>query len=206
MNQTINFFFPSNETTNSRVAIEPSCEFYDGHPTTCNTDMMSFKSYLIRWMANTAQVAPFLSDRIMAVLKSSAEAAVESCTEDGTCGFGWHYGGYDGSTGVGQQMNALAALTSLLATLEPDAVEGPLTNQTGGTSVGNANAGSDPDMLKPKSPPTRADAIKAGCVTAGIALFLVLTLAFMNTRLLEGGRKFREPVTSRDRFAAARWG
>ncbi|ERT02946.1 mannan endo-1,6-alpha-mannosidase [Sporothrix schenckii 1099-18] len=155
LNRTITFFFPDG------VAYEVACESH----MTCTTDMLTYKGFLHRWMASTAQVAPFTHDRIMAVLQTSTQAAVDQCTggDNGrTCGFQWSSRAFDGSVGAGQTMNVLAAVSSLLM----DEVHGPLTNQTGGTSVGNPNAGSGSvDNPTEFAPITTGDRAGAGILT-----------------------------------------
>ncbi|KAH7149136.1 glycoside hydrolase [Dactylonectria estremocensis] len=160
---TLDVFFPDN------IADEISCEDYD----TCTTDMLSFKGYVHRWMSVTTKIAPFTSEKILPVLATSAEAAIKQCTggDNGRqCGFKWKSGVYDGKTGVGQQMNVLAAVSSLLIENTPP----PYTAKTGGTSKGNSDAGTggDSNYKNNNKPATTAD--KAG---AGILTFLVLATA-----------------------------
>lgn len=151
LNRTISFFFPDG------IAYEVACESH----MSCTTDMLSFKGYLHRWMATTAQIAPYTHDTIMETLKTSTQAAIDQCTggDDGrTCGFQWSSGAFGGSVGAGQTMNVLGAVSSLLI----DEVSGPVTNSTGGTSVGNPNAGSgstdNPTVYKPITTGDRAGA------------------------------------------------
>lgn len=109
------------------VACEPS--------NNCDTDQLSFKAYLARWMAASTKVAPFVGDIVNAQLKTSAVAAAKSCSggADGvTCGTKWTTGAWDGAYGVGQQMSALETIQGLLI----GQVSGPVTNSTGGTSKG----------------------------------------------------------------------
>jgi mannan endo-1,6-alpha-mannosidase len=159
-------FFPNG------IAYEPSCE-----PSKCNADMLSFKGFLHRWMGSTAQLAPFTYDTIMPVIKTSIAAAVAQCT-GGTngrfCGFHWSTGQFDGTVGAGQQMNVLGGLSALLASSPP------LTNTTGGTSVGDANAGSDNTDIKVFSDITGGDRAGAGILTAVILAGCVSALAWMN--------------------------
>lgn len=160
LNRTITFFFPDG------IAYEVACESH----MSCTTDMLSYKGYLHRWMATTAQIAPYTHDTIMAVLETSTQAAINQCTggDDGrTCGFQWSSGAFGGSVGAGQTMNVLGAVSSLLI----DETHGPLTNKTGGTSVGDPNAGSsstdNPTEFKPITTGDRAG--------AGILTVLVLS-------------------------------
>lgn len=75
-------------------------------------------------------------------LESSALGAAQNCvggSDGSTCGTKWYEDGWDGTTGVGQQMCALETFQALLV----QASSGPLTNKTGGTSAGNPEAGSN---------------------------------------------------------------
>lgn len=164
LNGTFRDFFPNN------TAYEPSCEPADS----CNTDMVSFKGYAARWMTQVAQIAPWTADRILPVLRHSAEAAVKVCTGGPSgreCGFSWVSGVFDGSVGAGQTMNVLGAVSSLLLNV----TKAPVTNTTGGTSGGDANAGSNSvSLLDPHvtmKPVTTADKAGAGIVT-GIMVLL----------------------------------
>lgn len=111
----------------------------------CDVDQMSFKAYLARWMAATTKMAPFTYDAVQALLASSATAAAQQCSGGNNgrmCGLKWTNGAtWDGTSGVGQQMSALEVIQSNLIAQ----VAGPVTNETGGTSVGNPLAGSGGD-------------------------------------------------------------
>lgn len=174
LNGTLRIFFPDN------IAFEPACEI----GMTCTSDMLSFKGYVARWMAVTAQIAPFTRDSIMPVLRTSAEAAVKSCAggDNGRmCGFKWSEAatiGWDGTSGAGQQMNVLATLTSLLITdrvNDGDEAGGsggpPITNSTGGTSGGDAASGygDDRPWERQETPITTAD-------RAGAAILTIVTI------------------------------
>lgn len=157
--------------------------------------MKSFKGYLHRWMASTAQLAPFVHDQIMDALRNSTAAAVNSCTDGtnngngvttATCGFRWTTGDFDGDTGVGQQMNVLGALTSLLFDLQRNDLGGPVTNSTGGTSVGDPNAGEEPDYMKPHPPPEAGDKAGAAIITVLMLAVMVGVLGWMNSNRFEG--------------------
>ncbi|CAJ2502952.1 Uu.00g103460.m01.CDS01 [Anthostomella pinea] len=156
------------------TAYEPTCE-----ARICLTDPISFKGYLHRWMAVSSQVAPFIHDRVMGLLKTSTRAAVDQCTggADGRqCGFHWSTGMYDGATGAGQEMNVVGALASLLI----EAAAPPLTNGTGGSSLGDPDAGSGPkketDEFKQV---TTGDQAGAGIVTVLLLGFAMVSLWFM---------------------------
>jgi mannan endo-1,6-alpha-mannosidase len=116
---------------------EEACE-----PTnTCDTDQLSFKAYLSRWMVATVKLAPFTNDTIMPRLKNSAIAAADQCdggTDGVTCGLKWTQNKtWDGTYGVGQQ---IAALQVIQANLIENATE-LVTSSTGGTNIGNSAAG-----------------------------------------------------------------
>ena len=145
----------------------------------CNLDQASFKAYLSRWMAATTKVAPFTTDFIMAKLRASATAAAKQCSggSDGnTCGIRWTMNGvWDGTYGVGQQMSALEVIQSNLITK----VAAPVTNSTGGISVGNPSGGTgavSPIGL-PTNPITLKDQVGAGFLTV-LALLLVVSGAW----------------------------
>ncbi len=176
-NRTFEYFFPKG------VAVETPCELAD--KIQCNTDQLSFKCYLHRFLAQTTQVAPFIRDTIMPVLRTSAAGAVAACESDGTCGFRWTTGSYDGLTGAGQQMGVLGALLSLL--VDAEAVPSPYTNSSGGTSVGNPAAGSNPPFLQPLAALTTRDRAGAGVLTALIIIAMVSTLLWMSTGAGERG-------------------
>jgi mannan endo-1,6-alpha-mannosidase len=68
-------------------------------------------------MTATAVLVPSLKTDILNLLTPSAQAAAAACSggTGGTqCGTKWYVGGYDGVTGVGQEMSALEAVLGLL--------------------------------------------------------------------------------------------
>jgi mannan endo-1,6-alpha-mannosidase len=156
---------------------EAACEGVnpDGSDT-CDVDQRSFKAYLARWIAATMVRAPFTYPQLKPILETSAAAAASTCTggENGTsCGSKWWKGPvYDGNTGVGQQMCALEVIQSNLITQ----VAGPVTDNSGGTSQGNPNAGTSspvgPNDLS-KHPVTATDRAGAGVLTVLIVFFIV---------------------------------
>ncbi|KAI0973912.1 putative glycosyl hydrolase [Xylaria arbuscula] len=155
------------------VAYEPACE-----SGVCTTDMLTYKGFLSRWMAYTAQLAPTTSSRIQPLLLSSAKAAVAQCTggDNGRqCGFHWTSGKFDGVLGAGQQMSVLGAITSVLAL---DSVA-PVTNQTGGTSSGNPDAGATRSPYNELSTITTGDKAGAGILTVVAISFASVSLWWM---------------------------
>lgn len=130
--------------------------------------MYSFKAYLTRWLAATTFVAPFTRDLIMPKLQASAKAAASQCSGGAngrTCGLSWSKApAWDGTSGVGQQMAAMSAVFVNLLPLQ--AIAAPLTNMTGGTSIGNPNAGAQ-SVANPQAPTpaTEGDRVGAGILT-----------------------------------------
>jgi mannan endo-1,6-alpha-mannosidase len=179
--RSIEFFFPDG------IAVERACELEDR--VQCTTDMLSFKGYVARFLAQTVQVAPNLRDVIMPALRSSATGMAKSCNPDGTCGFRWNRGAYDGMTGAGQQMNALGALMSLMV-VEPGILP-PVTNLTGGTSIGNPAGGGEDAPERILKPITTADRAGAGILTTIGLIGIIGTLATMSTTFGEGGKWFK---------------
>lgn len=107
------------------------------------------KGYVHRWLSSATQVAPFLADRLLPVLRTSAEAAAAQCvdSEDGgqRCGFYWRNGTFvdpvetDGTSGAGEELNVFAAVTSLLVA---DAAA-PATAATSGDAGNSGATGQD---------------------------------------------------------------
>ncbi|KAI1814768.1 glycoside hydrolase family 76 protein [Poronia punctata] len=160
------------------VVYEPACETTNQ----CDTDQLSFKGYLLRWMAGAAKMAPFTFDTLMPLVQSSAVAAARQCSgspaaeqfrgEPGTaCGFRWTGGDkFDGNVGVGQQMSALSAVQYSLVEKD-DVAKAPVTASNGGTSTGNVNAGASTESKIPALPPiSTAERIAAGFATTAILL------------------------------------
>ncbi|KAK4196262.1 glycosyl hydrolase family 76-domain-containing protein [Triangularia verruculosa] len=152
------------------IAYEIPCE---GRKGACTADMLSFKGYVHRWLSVVTKVAPHTRDKILPVLRTSAEAAVKQCTggESGRrCGFYWRDGVYvdpavDKTSGAGEQMNVLAAVSSLLIDDAP-----PPANNLTGLSRPNYDAGSrSRGPSEPLAPITGGD-------RAGAAILTILIL------------------------------
>lgn len=142
--------------------------------------MYSFKGYLHRWLSTVGQLAPFVHDKIKTTLQTSTEAAVAQCTggDNGrTCGFHWSSKKFDGEIGAGQTMNVLGAVSSLLI----DEARAPVTNATGGTSLGDPNAGSHGDDFQNNNTPlTTGDKAGAGILTLLILVGATSTFGWMS--------------------------
>ena len=71
---------------------------------------------------------PELKEQVWGLIVPSAKAAAGSCTGLGnsSCGTKWWVGGYDGVTGVGQQLSAMELVQGLLVngTAPPQTAEG----------------------------------------------------------------------------------
>ncbi|KAK3941946.1 putative cytochrome P450 protein [Diplogelasinospora grovesii] len=174
------FFTGDNKDIMTEVACEPV--------SLCNLDQQSFKAYLSRWMAATTKWAPWTYDRIKPLLESSALAATSTCT-----------GGANGAC-VGQQM---AAMQVVLGNLIKH-VSAPVTNGTGGTSIGNASAsGSDVGEKDPFSilgtfpPATTADRAGAYVLTVLVLVGVISAIVFM---LIDG----MDDSTPEDRLPSLR--
>ncbi|KAI5361946.1 Putative glycoside hydrolase, family 76, six-hairpin glycosidase superfamily [Septoria linicola] len=158
----------------NQIMIEIACE----PSANCNIDQQTFKAYLSRWMAASVKVAPWTHDTIMPLIRASATAAALSCTggDDGqTCGTDWLNGTWDGGFGVGQQMNALEVIQSNMI----DAVGGPLSNTTGGTSKGDYSAGTGYVAPKPLKVITTGDTVGAWILTFVVGSALSLSLLWI---------------------------
>ncbi|KAK4449914.1 glycoside hydrolase [Podospora aff. communis PSN243] len=106
------YFHPFENATN--IMYEAACE----HVGRCNTDMRSFKGYLSRFLYSSAVLVPSIVPTVNEILGASAAAAAQACTggPDGTtCGQKWYVGGFDGQTGLGEEMCALETIQGLLA-------------------------------------------------------------------------------------------
>lgn len=166
-----NFFFED-----TGIMHEQACESVG----TCNYDQQSFKAYLSRWMAATSVLVPALKEPIMKLLKTSAIAAAAQCNQGdkgASCGTKWYEGKYDGTAGVGQQMCALEVIQSLLV----DHTRELVTNNTGGTSVGDYSPGVDKDSEIEKSviEVTPSGTAGAAILTALLCISVVGSVWFM---------------------------
>lgn len=153
---------------------ETACEL--NNPVNCDIDQLSFKSSFARFLAASTKLAPWLSDEIAPYLSASAVAAAKQCTgTPGTdsCGTVWLSGQWDGTSGLGQQMSALGVIQANLI----KEARNPVSNGTGGTSVGDPSAGTEASTpIFSYAPLTTGDRAGAGILTA---LILVMTLGLV---------------------------
>ena len=123
------------------MAVEVACE----DEGTCTADMHIFKGLTHHWLASATQVAPYLGGRVRPVLRDSAEAAVKQCTGGDSgraCGFYWSSGKFanpedDGTTGAGEALSVLSAVSGLLV----DEAPGPAVDD--GVNVVNDDNGGE---------------------------------------------------------------
>ncbi|KAI0814618.1 cell wall glycosyl hydrolase [Xylaria sp. FL0064] len=173
MTRTVDVFF-----NGTGIPVEQSCE----PANQCNNDQQSFKGYLMRWMAASSQMAPFTFDTLMPLVRSSAAAAALQCSgsppadqfkgDPGTaCGFKWtQQANFDGLVGVGEQMSALSAIQYTLVK-KAQVSKAPVTASTGGTSIGNVNAGAaTASKLPTPAPITMGERVAAGFATTAILM------------------------------------
>ena len=153
--------------------LEQACETAG----TCDTDQLSFKAYFTAWLASSSILAPFISNTVASLLRPTAEAAAQQCDggASGTqCGIKWTQGTTnDGSFGVGQQMSALSAIQSSMILVPGMKAVAPVTNSTGGTSVGDPtagmmNPGSSMETMMDKTPATTTEKVSAGFLTFAV--------------------------------------
>jgi mannan endo-1,6-alpha-mannosidase len=120
--------------------VEYACESVEN----CNKDQRSFKAYLARWIAVTAQTAPFTAGQIMPWIQGSSQGAAKACVQaaDGVgCGRKWNLGKDDGERDIGNQMTALGIVQANLVLKSPG-----LADIRTGNSKSDPNAGTG---LKP---------------------------------------------------------
>ncbi|KAI7368853.1 hypothetical protein KC336_g21069, partial [Hortaea werneckii] len=155
----------------------------------CNTDQQAFKAMLARAMANTKNLAstgeitrgegclfnqtgPCMTigsarEVIRGWLESTAKAAAASCEmqESGLmCGTSWRQDGYDGNSGLGQDLNALEAILAVLPQYEykttlpvnsagmPGGYQPPTYSDTPGNNSSSSNGTSPSSSASPSFP------------------------------------------------------
>lgn len=171
LNGIFDVFFNSTDS----IMYESACQ----NVGTCSNDQRSFKAYLSRFLGLTALMAPSTDDKIMTYLAASAQGAMQSCvggTDGHTCGMDWSAVGWDGYYGLGEQMSALEVMQSLLIHDYP----APYTADDGGSSEGNAGAGSG--ATETEDTPldlNTGDIVGASIVTAAVGLTAIGVAVFV---------------------------
>lgn len=184
LNATLSRFFPQNM---GGVMVEVTCEPLGN----CNNDQPAFKAFLTRWLAVTAQLVPELYERIFTYLRKSAAGAAGQCSggELGRhCGREWNTTTWDGISGVGEQMSALAVIQAMM--MDTTDLAAPVGATTGGTSQGNPSAGTGTSGTTGSNgmPAVNRDKITTGDKAgAGIltAIALLLTIVTGGSLVLE---------------------
>lgn len=107
---------------------------------------------------------------------ASAKGAAGQCVGgDGkrTCGAAWNETTWDGTSGMGQDMSALAVVQSMMLRVD-DSLEPPLSLDTGGESKSDPTAGTDtnedPTRIDTLDRITTGDKAGAGILTAILLL------------------------------------
>ena len=165
MAKSVNTFFP-----NGGPMVEIQCELSNS----CDTDQLSFKAYLAKWMAQSALLAPPVASTLQPLLQNSATKAAAQCSgnkygRSSICGAKWTSSTWDGTDGIGQSMSALSVIQANLA---PQS-KSPVTTKTGGTSKGNPEAGTVQTQLVNYAPITTKDVVGAAFLTVGLAVSIV---------------------------------
>ncbi|KAG7191736.1 mannan endo-1 [Scheffersomyces spartinae] len=123
---------------NNSVLTETTCAPYH-----CNNDQRSFRCLFARCARLTMLLVPEMYDDIYKLMKTSAEAAAQSCsggTDGVTCGLDWSVHGWDGVYGLGEQMSALETILSMVVGIK-SVDSAPYTSTDGGSSASNPEAG-----------------------------------------------------------------
>ncbi|KAJ5675391.1 hypothetical protein N7462_008288 [Penicillium macrosclerotiorum] len=176
-------FYPTKGYNNDggNVLVEITCEAVDK----CDRNQITFKAYFTSWLAFLTTIVPGTSDQFMPKFKTSAQAAIKTCTagSDGNlCGIKWYEQATDSSTGLEQQMAVLGVLNAVMVPFKGQA---PLTSDTGGTSKSNPSAGtnsSDSDVPALNTV-TTGDRAGAGILT----VIFVTGWAVAVTWMIRGG-------------------
>lgn len=172
LKSTYSTFFPDYMTAN--IMVEVTCE----PSANCDYDQSSFKAYLSRWLALTAQMIPDFYEEIFTKIRASAKGAAGQCsgsakTAGNTCGREWNSTVWDGTYGVGEQMAALQIVGALM--IDKGSLDAPVTYATGGTSKSDGSAGTGSGASSTDGTYQTLSPISAGD-KAGAA---ILTIAIM---------------------------
>jgi mannan endo-1,6-alpha-mannosidase len=165
LNRTMYIFFPGG------VADEVACEPKE----TCTIDMMAMKGITGHWLVDTIQMAPYTSDSITSLLRSSAEAGAKACDSTG-CSVSWGETAVGGANfgGVGGQIDALSYVQGLLVKQATVAATGNTTSTgTSGSSTSSTATGAGTTPTKSIGAAVRLE--MTGLVSVlGAAVLLIL--------------------------------
>lgn len=166
--------------------------------------MRYFKGFVLRWLADVAQLCPWTRERVAVVTETSASAAIRTCSGEGhTCGTSWTGAGPERADGgLAEEMNVLSALVALLRRDDGVAASGGdiLTLDTGATSTGDAHAGDGSRRrpgLRALEKITRASVAAASILTCLILVSAMAMFTWICTDMLEKhetNRVLDEPV------------
>ncbi len=175
LDATSTFFSPYPNATN--IMFEAMCE----RSSTCNVDQYSMKAYLARWLAGTSLLAPNTAGRIGQLLHASAIGASNACTAGqfgNSCGAKWYTGGWDGTTGLGQQLSAMEVLYALLvnSTTPPSVLN----------SVRIRDAPPNIPMVLPDPPASSARPLYDGVGQVSVAYSLLFGISGMIVLIING--------------------
>ena len=183
-------FFSGDESTSDTSAApgimaEVACE----PEATCVHDQYAYKGLTAQWMGEAVQVAPFLTDKIMSYLQSSAQGAAQQCSgghNGTTCGTQWTESDYDGNTGLGQELSALSVFLANLAanSSAPINVNTTVATQTSeaqasGSTSSSTGSTSTSGTSTATASPRPSSASQHFCVSGAI-LALAITAALLS--------------------------
>lgn len=165
------------------ILYEPACE-----PTgNCDLNMMTFKGYMLRFLAATTLVAAWTGRITSGIISDAGKGAAAVCNgpitaafhgiNETACGFEWTLPQkYDGRAGVGPQMDALCSIIYNLI----DQVQPPATSHDRGISKGNPDAGiPSRDSLPRSKAITIADKVGAAILTIVMSGVMVGALIWL---------------------------
>ncbi|KAF2670502.1 mannan endo-1,6-alpha-mannosidase DCW1 [Microthyrium microscopicum] len=186
LGNTQKVFFPENY--GGKTMVEYACEPLKN----CNKDQRSFKAYLARWLAVSAQLAPFSQGTIIPWIQTSAQNAAKACsnTDKGlACGRVWYENKDDGERDVGNQMTAMSVVQSNLILGAKTLADIGSGDSKSDPSAGGGGSSSVPDRIYTRKI-TTGDKAGAWLLTA---VALLGSLAGMVALLVEGDdvRAFR---------------
>lgn len=137
---------------------------------------MFFKGFLHQWYATVTQLAPHTADSILPALKTSAKAAIKTCTggdQGRQCSNNWSNGKFSGKSDAGQEMSVLNAVSSLLV----GSANGPRTakstgdngssNDDGKNSSGDKGSSGDGDKKGDKPDNARSSGFRTASNVLG---------------------------------------
>ncbi|KAL7949535.1 glycoside hydrolase family 76 protein [Trichoderma barbatum] len=159
------------------ILVESAC----ASRATCSNDLRAYKGFLIRSLKDTTQLAPYTGAVIQPLLLTNAKAAAKACSGSperrvaGTaCGFSWTGGAYDGLTGVGEQMNALSALSAVVSMISGSGSNATITVGPPKPSS-TSEQGPATTTASPKNSGSRVDvtAVSAMVVLSGVLYSLL---------------------------------